>query len=411
MCSPTGTTRSPRCCSIANSARPSGPKQPLRSLVNDRWQGEFVVDEIGRYEFTLEAWVDHFKTWRAIWSSASTPDSRLAVDLLIGAEFVEQAAARRSAGRRSSGPANVWALKLREIVGERDSRTRRARPFPTNWRVLMERYPRSQPRHSLRAHSANRCRSAQGALRSLVRVVSALHCRAARRARHVRRLRSAPAATSRAMGFDMLYLPPIHPIGNNLPQGQEQLARSRPGRSRQPLGDRLERRRPQIDSSRNWARLTISAAWSSAPRSTASRSRSTSPISARPIIPTSKNIPSGSGTGPTERIQYAENPPKKYQDIYPIDFETENWRELWDELKSVMLYWIEQGVRYLSRRQSPHENVSLLGRGDSATSSATTRMFCFSPKRSRGRKCAIGSPSSASASPTPISPGAIRSRS
>jgi starch synthase (maltosyl-transferring) len=56
---------------------------------------------------------------------------------------------------------------------------------------------------------------------------------------------------------------------------------------------------------------------------------------------------------PDGTIQYAENPPKKYQDIYPIDFETEDWQNLWEELKSVVLFWIDQGVR-IFRVDNPH---------------------------------------------------------
>ncbi len=56
---------------------------------------------------------------------------------------------------------------------------------------------------------------------------------------------------------------------------------------------------------------------------------------------------------PDGTIQYAENPPKKYQDIYPFDFENEDWRGLWDELKSVFLFWLEHGVR-IFRVDNPH---------------------------------------------------------
>ena len=71
---------------------------------------------------------------------------------------------------------------------------------------------------------------------------------------------------------------------------------------------------------------------------------------------------------PDGTIQYAENPPKKYQDIYPFDFETDDWQALWQELTSVILFWVEQGVRDLPRRQPAHQGAAVLGVGDRSRS-------------------------------------------
>ena len=81
---------------------------------------------------------------------------------------------------------------------------------------------------------------------------------------------------------------------------------------------------------------------------------------------------SGSAARPDGTIQYAENPPKKYQDIYPFDFETEDWRELWQELKSVLDFWIGQGVR-IFRVDNPHTKPFAFWEwADRARSSAST---------------------------------------
>ena len=77
------------------------------------------------------------------------------------------------------------------------------------------------------------------------------------------------------------------------------------------------------------------------------------PSSARPTTPTLPTHPEWFRRRPDGTIQYAENPPKKYQDIYPFDFETDAWRELWDELRSVVQFWIDQGVR-IFRVDNPH---------------------------------------------------------
>ena len=64
---------------------------------------------------------------------------------------------------------------------------------------------------------------------------------------------------------------------------------------------------------------------------------------------------------PDGSIKYAENPPKKYQDIYPFDFESSDWRGLWHALRDVFVFWIDHGVTHLPRGQSAHQGVPLLG--------------------------------------------------
>ena len=154
------------------------------------------------------------------------------------------------------------------------------------------------------------------------------------------------------MGFNVVYLPPIHPIGRHLPQGPQQLAPSATRRLRQSLGHRLGRRRAQeihselgtIDDFRRFVtkakELDISVALDIA-------------FQASPDHPYVREHETWFRKRPDGTIQYAENPPKKYQDIYPFDFESEDWRGMWEELKSVFLYWIDQGVT-IFRVDNPH---------------------------------------------------------
>ena len=93
---------------------------------------------------------------------------------------------------------------------------------------------------------------------------------------------------------------------------------------------------------------------------------------------------------PDGTIQYAENPPKKYQDIYPFDFETEAWQELWQELRSVFVFWIEQGVR-IFRVDNPHTKAFPFWEwviGEIKAQSSRRALSC--PKRSPGRRSCIG---------------------
>ena len=89
---------------------------------------------------------------------------------------------------------------------------------------------------------------------------------------------------------------------------------------------------------------------------------------------------------PDGTIKYAENPPKKYEDIYPLNFRCENWRELWEEMMSIILFWAEHGVR-IFRVDNPHTKpVAVLGISDQRRAREISRRRFFSPRRSRSRK-------------------------
>ena len=155
--------------------------------------------------------------------------------------------------------------------------------------------------------------------------------------------------------------PPDRP---ELPERAQQRHDRRARRPRQSVGDRLGRRRPHRDPSRARHPRGLPAPGRGAPASTASRSRWTSPSSARPTIRTSTEHPEWFRRRPDGTIQYAENPPKKYQDIYPFDFETEAWQELWAELQERRPVLDRPGHPDLSRRQPAHEAVRVLGMAD-----------------------------------------------
>ena len=155
------------------------------------------------------------------------------------------------------------------------------------------------------------------------------------------------------MGFDVLYLPPIHPIGRAFRKGPNNTPDPRPERPGQPLGHRRPRGGAQGHPPRARARSRTSTAWWRRHASWASSWRWTSPSSARPTIPTSREHPQWFRHRPDGTIKYAENPPKKYQDIYPIDFECDDWKALWAELRDVFLFWIGHGVT-IFRVDNPH---------------------------------------------------------
>ena len=250
----------------------------MEPLVNDRWRATFTVDELGRYRYTAVAWIDHFGTWVRDLGRRVAAGQDVATDLLIGAGFVEAAAARATgpdaarlaalaatirAGGKDAGPAAASAelASLMHAHAERASRPGSTRSSPSSSTAS---WPASGP-----GTSSSRARAAtEPAVTARSRDVEARLPEIA------------------AMGFDVLYLPPIHPIGRTLPQGPEQHHRRRSGRPRQPVGDRRRRGRPHGGPPGARHARGLPAPRRRGRASTGSRSRSTSPSSAPPTIRT-----------------------------------------------------------------------------------------------------------------------------
>jgi starch synthase (maltosyl-transferring) len=155
-----------------------------------------------------------------------------------------------------------------------------------------------------------------------------------------------------AMGFDVLYLPPIHPIGRTGRKGKNNTL---PARADDPGT-------PWAIGAKEGGHKTINAPLGTLDdfKHLMSKAKEYNieialdiAFQCSPDHPYVKEHPEWFLRRPDGTIQYAENPPKKYQDIYPLNFETENWQELWEELKSIVLYWAEQGVR-IFRVDNPH---------------------------------------------------------
>jgi starch synthase (maltosyl-transferring) len=154
------------------------------------------------------------------------------------------------------------------------------------------------------------------------------------------------------MGFDVLYLPPIHPIGKTGRKGKNNTLPAKADDPGTPwaIGAKegghkaINARLGTLDDLKHLiakaGEYNIEIALDIA-------------FQCSPDHPYVKEHPEWFLRRPDGTIQYAENPPKKYQDIYPLNFETENWKELWEELKGVVLYWAEQGVR-IFRVDNPH---------------------------------------------------------
>jgi starch synthase (maltosyl-transferring) len=324
----------------------SWQEAPMQPLVNDRWSGEFRVSQLGRYSYTVLGWVDRFETWRRDLLKRIDAGSDTAIDYLIGAELVEETAGR--AQEPDAGWLQKMAQRLRNAA---DRREQRAAGSDTFLQETMRRYP--DRRFMTRFD------------RELMLVVDPL------RARFSSWYEVFPRSTSpepgqhgtfmdlearlpyiAGMGFDVLYLPPIHPIGKTFRKGKNNSTVAAPGDVGSPWAIGSEEGghkaiEPRLGTLEDFRRLVKRAS------EFGMQVALDIAFQASPDHPYVREHDSWFRKRPDGTIQYAENPPKKYQDIYPFDFETPAWREMWLELKSVFDYWIEQGIT-IFRVDNPH---------------------------------------------------------
>jgi starch synthase (maltosyl-transferring) len=320
-------------------------EEPMAPIGNDRWRGSFTVASLGRYLYTVTAWVDPLRSWRQDFARREdAEDIRIAA--LAGAELIDAAAARAVATDRTRLAA--WAAELRnggataalKALGSNEELAaladcypdrRFAATFPAELPLTVERerarfstwyelFPRSTSPESGRHGTFHDC--------------------------------EARLPYIAGMGFDVLYLPPIHPIGRERRKGKNNALAATPedvgstwaigaaeGGHKSvhaPLGTLEDFRRLVAKARDHGLEIALDIAYQCAPD--------------HPYV---KQHPTWFRRRPDGTVQYAENPPKKYQDIYPFNFESDDWRGLWQELKSVLDFWIEQGVR-IFRVDNPH---------------------------------------------------------
>jgi starch synthase (maltosyl-transferring) len=316
---------------------------PMAPLVNDRWRGEFVVTELGRYAFTLEAWVDHFATWSRQYAKRVEAGQDVAVELEVAARMVE------SAGSRADGNATD-ASRLRALATSvRKGKKAATAALDVELTALMARY-------SERGFSITNGRELEVVVEPEKARFSAWYELFPRSAGDRNKSGTFKDVEGRLpyiaeLGFDVLYLPPIHPIGKTHRKG----ANNRPAKAGEPgspwaIGSEVGGHKsidPALGTLADFKHLVKAAAEHGMDVALDIA------FQCSPDHPYTREHPEWFKHRPDGSIQYAENPPKKYEDIYPFDFETEAWRDLWQELLSVFIYWIDQGVR-IFRVDNPH---------------------------------------------------------
>ena len=267
---------------------------PMTFQGNDHWTASFPVEQLGRYQYTVRGWTDPYLTWRRDLEKRKQAGQDLTVELQIGKALEGQPNAHRI---------ETYDRTLEVVVD----------PVHARFSTWYELFPRSL-----------------GTLKDVAAFLPEIQ----------------------AMGFDVLYLPPVHPIGATERKGRNNMLQATRNDVGSPwaIGAKEGGHKaihPDLgtfsdfdflikESSRFGIRVALDIAFQCSPD--------------HPYV---REHPEWFRHRPDGTIQYAENPPKKYQDIYPFDFESADWRGLWEELKSIFEFWIERGVT-IFRVDNPH---------------------------------------------------------
>lgn len=331
--------------------RKKGEKSWLRAemipLVNDRWRAGFLVDKLGKYEFSFEAWIDHFQTWLRDFIKKIDAGIDIEADILVCAQMIKEAA------EQARGTAKQQLQGFFDIVGnEKLALEKRIdgamnpdltdlmmlypiRKNPTKYDKILEievdrKTAEFSSWYELFPRSAALDGKTHGTFKDVVKLLPYIS----------------------GMGFDVLYLPPIHPIGTTKRKGKNNALKAGKGDPGSPwaIGNKEGGHKaihPELGTLDDFKDLVVQA------KKQNIEIALDIAFQCSPDHPYVKDHPEWFKKRPDGSIQYAENPPKKYEDIFPFDFECDDWQALWEELKSIFEYWIEQGVT-IFRVDNPH---------------------------------------------------------
>jgi starch synthase (maltosyl-transferring) len=319
---------------------------PMRALANDHWCGEFTVSKLGKYEYTVEAWIDRFQTWRSDLEKRISAAQDINFDFLIGAKLIKLAAERASGA--DAALLEHWARQLRNCE---DQPSAAAVALDQKLLNLMQRYP-DRDLASRYGKQFTVIVDREKAMFSTWYEVFPRSC--SPQIGHHGTFRDCEAWLPYigSMGFDVVYLPPIHPIGHEFRKGKNNsdVAQADDVGSPWAIGSAEGGHKsihPELGTLDDFRHFLCKA------REHGLEVALDIAFQCTPDHPYVREHKDWFRTRPDGTIQYAENPPKKYQDIYPLDFENADWPALWQELKSVLQFWVDQGV-YIFRVDNPH---------------------------------------------------------
>lgn len=313
----------------------------MKAAGNDAWKGSFVVAEQTPYVFTVQAWIDHFETWFDGFKKKANAKLDVKLELQEGAAILRTLAKGK----------NKDLLKISEKLADTSTYNESIRfVVSDDFESLVHQYPLRIVESQFAGECSIQVEPAKALFSSWYELFPRSTSLDGKHGTFNDVVKLLPRIAS--MGFDVLYMPPIHPIGKINRKGKNNSVRSAAGEPGSPwaigsdegghkavqpaLGSLSDFKNLIAEAKRRGIDVALDLAYQCAPD--------------HPYV---KEHPEWFKQRPDGSIQYAENPPKKYQDIYPFDFECRDWKLLWDELLSVILFWVENGIRVF-RVDNPH---------------------------------------------------------
>ncbi len=309
---------------------------------NDRWRGELPCTARGPTIYTVTAWTDRYETWRSGVLKKVAAGQPVALELLAGRALLEEAAPHADGADRrllEDRARLLWDEAALDTILDDELSRAMARHLPRRFQTTYAReltlvVDRERARFStwyeLFPRSASPTPERHGTFEDVI----------------------ARLPYVAEMGFDVLYLPPIHPIGHTHRKGRNNQASAEPGDVGSPwaIGSEHgghEAVHPELGTIERFDRLVAAA------RAHAIEIALDIAFQCSPDHPWVREHPEWFVRRADGSIQYAENPPKKYQDVFPLDFETGDWAQLWEALRDVFLHWVAHGVK-IFRVDNPH---------------------------------------------------------
>jgi starch synthase (maltosyl-transferring) len=327
--------------------KPDWHQTPMGPTENDRWEAICHFIENAPHEYTIEAWEDAFKSWQVEYAKkygAGNVDLRTELD--EGSIFAEKAAARAKLKQDKERLLTFSKhLKIADAhFGAQLAKNPELSGLMAAWpdlslstefqpylRVIVDR-----PKALFAAWYEFFPRSAEGKANSGSKFRDCIP----------------RVEDAKAMGFDVIYFPPMHPIGFTARKGKNNSVTCEPGDPGVPyaIGSKFGGHKavePELGTldDFDWLVREIKARGMEVALDFA--------INCSPDHPYVKEHPEWFFHRPDGTIKYAENPPKKYEDVYPLNFHNPDWRALWEEMKDIILFWVRHEVR-IFRVDNPH---------------------------------------------------------
>lgn len=318
---------------------------PLSIQQNDEWSGEFFIEKNENYLFTVEAWIDHVLDWHHGTLKKLSAGENIKVELMIGEDLLTKVAKKVKGNDAKYLKDCIKILKnndtnqISEILNEfrfyslllQNSLVENSTVYHLKQEVEVETgkaifsswyefFPRSSGSHV----------NKHGTFKDCHKVVDFVE----------------------KMGFDVIYFPPVHPLGESHRKGKNNAVNAQSGEPGSPwaIGNKLGGHKaihPELGTMKDFENLVKYAKQKNIDIALDIA------FQASPDHPYVKEKPQWFKWRPDGTVQYAENPPKKYQDVLPFNFETDDWKNLWEELTSVFTFWAEKGVK-IFRVDNPH---------------------------------------------------------